>query len=227
MTPTPPEKFSVINGTPRDLPQALHHVLYEMRMLFRTRDYLRTSKQGTTDHNAALESFLMHARCLDEFFTYPTDTAKNRGQNMRAVEFVKDGFPATEHTEIERICREIAHLGWDRKSNFVVGGGWNTEGVIEPIAHHAIKFLRAVEKDADLMVFDQNDKSRGEMDAYFAPYLTKIDWTNQEHLPSSSAPAKVSSPMIHLRVRPRDAATSSTVSESTDTGDARPGPSPF
>jgi hypothetical protein len=199
-------------------------------MLFDTESWLPSTKRGTTAQNAGLESFLIHARGLSEFFSKETD--ERFKQNMRAVDFVSDGFPVKEEDKIRRIHREIAHLGWERKENGTDGELWQTDEIIGLIASPAHRFLEVVSKREDLMTFDKNRDSCLDMKSRFGKYVTKIEATalpfptpfevsKQDRLYSSSVEPTISS-VGPVTFRPKPAVPPSGFA-SSDASSAREG----
>jgi len=107
MNPTPPSAQS-------RLPEALHHVLYEIRMLLNCFDYLGDGNHRDTFlRDICLESFIIHARALDDFFTplrYQDD--------IRACHFLSQAEQksrGSRHPDINRMHKEIVHLSYSRK----------------------------------------------------------------------------------------------------------------
>ena len=91
--------------------ESLDHVLYEMEMLSWTYEMLLTGKLCAMGTNAVLESFIVHLRCLNEFFC-----KGDAQQRMKPWHYVS-GYPKEqkEHPSIERMHTEMAHLTYDRK----------------------------------------------------------------------------------------------------------------
>jgi hypothetical protein len=102
------------------LPEGLHHVLYEMRMLMDCFEYLQ-NKPADSDslmHDACLESFIIHARALDDFFTTPEN--RKFPDDTRAWHFPNTGVTEPKkkdcsHPYIDRMHKEIAHLSYSRE----------------------------------------------------------------------------------------------------------------
>ena len=144
----------LVSAGGHNLPEALDHVLYEMEMLHALPALLEKSPPGI-EQNAYLESFIVHARCLNEFFE--KKVRDKEGRNMRAVDFVRK-FKAISVDDklIDRMNREINHLGWTRKKAGTRSDGWKRPEVILSLAPQAIEFLEAVARDAGLYSLPDN-----------------------------------------------------------------------
>lgn len=136
----------------RNLPDALDHVLYEFKMLELTGRRLCEVRSPGETMSVYLESFIIHARCIDEFFCARTD-ARNK---MRPCHFVDD-YPckSEEHTHIRRMHNEVAHLSYDRKRP-EGRADWPVKAVALPLFSVCLDFLRKIEAIDDLMAFADN-----------------------------------------------------------------------
>lgn len=128
------------------------HVLYEIEMLvqplwFVTSNGLWLQSQGTLSINAALESALVHARNLIEFFSarrsYRTDI------HISDFDVVLPGVSGrvcslfNGHPEEQRINWQVSHLTHQRSED-VSKKSWDREMVIGPLRPAINQFLAEV-----------------------------------------------------------------------------------
>ena len=120
------------------------HFVYEIEML------MFPSKIGILPpllNNAMLESFLIHARCLFEFF-YDEENPKYTA-DARATHFVnnwKELRPKTVNIEMikKRTGRELAHLTYDRKSDNDTAKQWNVLQIYTQLISIINLFLKKI-----------------------------------------------------------------------------------
>lgn len=144
-------------ATPPPLDEALDHPLYEMEMLDRTwRLFGLTS--DLIARNALLESFVVHARALCEFFGKNTNRSdKPERDNWFASDFVRPWTVPTMDVElINRMNREVCHVGRTRQRPEKRTEFWNFQQVIRMLAPSVLLFVRAVQKRPDLTSFSNN-----------------------------------------------------------------------
>ena len=105
--------------------------------------------------NLELESFVIHARCLEEFFC----SKSTREGTMWATDFIP-GFkaPGLNHVDLARMHREVAHLTYHRKRPGE-RGGWEIDKVGTPIFKASLNFLKAL-TGRPLLAFSSNEKKR-------------------------------------------------------------------
>jgi len=133
------------------LPEALTHVLYEMEMLHGAAALIRANQIGTPTHNAALESFIVHARCLEEFFCKP----EKADDNMQPHHFLA-GYPKqTGSAFYARMHKEIAHLTYSRKRPGE-RRPWKIGQVLGEVANWSLPFLSAALAVDELTNFANN-----------------------------------------------------------------------
>ena len=87
---------------------------------------------------------------------------------MKARDFVPDWLAvAGDRERVEKMNREISHLGWTRKRPGTLGEGWNAREVVRPLAISALKFLREIIPRASLMDFGNNQLRAQKLTARF------------------------------------------------------------
>src|SRR5271157_5148857 len=140
---------------PPPLPDALDHVLYEMEMLRDTPGAYGAAPWPSVQANALLESFAVHARCLDEFFR----AKKQKGTRMRASDFVP-GFPLLVGNEriLGRMNAEVTHLTHSRRRP-EGRPGWDIAGIARPLVERSVTFLQAIITN-DTLMGAHNNRSR-------------------------------------------------------------------
>ena len=170
----------------RILAEALDHVLYEMEMLHALPALLEASDRDVRQ-NAYLESFIVHARCLDEFFAKASQG--QTGRNMRASDFAPFLKPVSlPDSLIDRMNREITHLGWTRKKPGTVGDCWKCSDVIAQLMKPALDFLDAVYQIEAIRSFGKNQSRIEAMRQAFVTSRPQTFVMKPERLYSSSAP---------------------------------------
>jgi hypothetical protein len=125
-----------------DLKKVSEHLSYEIRMLTSTANGLISEiTNGSSLHNALLESFTIHARCLVDFL-YPIANprsddvvAEDFAPNWRAVRPPKP--PVLNKLNLE-VGKQIAHLTYRRISVTEEAKGWKFKEITTVLAdpHH-------------------------------------------------------------------------------------------
>lgn len=201
---------------PHRLEESIDHPLYEMEMLLGAPKEMAFHARGTVTMNSLVESFVVHARCLDEFFSKGRDQTK---RNMRAIDFDPQWHPVPSHPKIEKINREVSHIGWTRKRPGTIGEPWTLPDVILPLAKPALLFLDRVSRRPDLIEFEKNGMKNGEriklLVQEFSRHVESARFgqqlASQPYLASSSSPVAVT---ISSKLTGHDFRTASTQSTS-------------
>jgi|GEM_PF-2054065 len=168
----------------RNKPEALDHVFYEFKMLHATGLRLSEGISPGERHNVYLESFLIHARCIVEFFCNP-----NAGYNkMKPCHFVPDyALQSVEDKLKRRIDHEVAHLTYDRKKPGELGN-WPIREVAFPLYSLGLHFFQAIQSNDELMAFANNRAETEELIQTFEKELSasKVPGVHQESVGASS-----------------------------------------
>jgi hypothetical protein len=148
MQPKPPKTKSKKFPPPPKaiLIRDLHHVVYEIQMLWQAAVELPETQPKTFWRNACLESLVIHARGLLEFYSTKRKTGP---ESMRATDFILKFAPIEKHNEHVRMHREVGHLTYERKQRGEQRG-WNA-AMAAPILRKSVLFLQEVSTDLDLM----------------------------------------------------------------------------
>jgi hypothetical protein len=141
-----------MNARQRNLPEALDHVLYEFWMLYVTKTRLCQGIPLGALHNVYLESFVIHARCIVEFFCDRDETRSK----MKPWHFLPN-YPCQpgRHKDLGRMHQEVAHLTYARKKPGEVRY-WPVGEVASPLFSLALDFLRAIDSNNVLMSYSDN-----------------------------------------------------------------------
>jgi hypothetical protein len=137
----------------RDPKEALDHVVYEMEMMWHSLKAHPHVKEGFAA-NMALESIIMHARNLDEFFRVKTP----KHDNMRVRDFVKD-FPLLTGgtSQLEKMNVDVAHLSYHRRRpGDLLRAGWNLRALVRPLMEKSVAFLAHMMKEEVVMLAYNN-----------------------------------------------------------------------
>jgi hypothetical protein len=137
----------------RNVPEELDHPLYEIEMMIETAEKYRAETDRIVA-NALLESFIVHVRGLDEFFSHK----RPRPDDLRPSDFVSGFVPVPEeHPEIDRMNKEIAHLTCSRQRPNE-HRRWDFTSTMRPVVVAALEFLREIAKtpDSPLMAYANN-----------------------------------------------------------------------
>jgi hypothetical protein len=140
-----------------------------MEMLRNTQDACAVAPWPSVHANALLESFAIHARCLDEFFR----ARRQEGTRMRASDFVP-GFPllVSSGRILGRMNAEVTHLTHSRRRP-EGRPGWDLAGIARPLIEKAVPFLQEIIKDGVLMGAHDNRRRAETLLASFNLILTK------------------------------------------------------
>lgn len=166
------------------LARDLHHVLYEIQMMWQTGLLMRNHRPRAVQ-NALVESFVIHCRCLTEFFS---TKPKRDADGMRATDFIPKFKGLGKHPQVLRMHKEVGHLSYARKQRGEVRG-WNFEETAGPLVLVSTDFLREALKDAALMAHDNNKAEVTKtIELISPPTVQTIPIHSQPYLASSSSP---------------------------------------
>lgn len=136
----------------KDIPAALDHVLYEIEMLTHSLMALCTPGYTTSQKNAWLECFAIHARNLNEFFG---ESAAGKSY-MQPRHFVSWKASYTfDRNLARRASAHIAHLIYDRERP-EEKTPWPIPEIFKSLREPSLKFLRALAADQSLMEYGHN-----------------------------------------------------------------------
>ena len=131
--------------TPHQKQTILEAFFYEVEQLL---DASSTKTHNTCLNNALLESTLVHARILLDFYERPTRTIRHEGKQqieMDDVLAVDYGFPARQveipPVERERLNKDLAHLTYSRADRRPEDKGWDYRKVVYPILTRSKEFI--------------------------------------------------------------------------------------
>ena len=125
---------------------AREHLYYEIRMLYGT---ARELKEGTSNiyiYNALLESFVIHASIILDFFYLPQES----GDDARAVHYVKDvkkwksALPLKEKQFSifhQKRNKEVVHLSYKRLEIRPEQKRWHAQQIVVKIRRVVNVFL--------------------------------------------------------------------------------------
>ncbi len=137
-----------------DLAQELDHPLYEIWMMLEATKALRFGLKSSLQMNFELESFVIHARCLDEFFA----SRSTQADSMWATDFILNfSVAGMDGADLSRMHGEVAHLTYRRKKSGD-RGEWAINRVGTPIFEASLKFLKELKDRPALMGFATNQK---------------------------------------------------------------------
>jgi hypothetical protein len=139
------------------LADALDHPLYEMEMLVATRCEISRTDNPTV-RNALLESFVIHARALAEFFGDKKNTKQSpERHNWSAKDFVPGWTKSNMDGElINRMNREVCHIGKSRQRPEKRRSSWDFEQVIQMLAPSVLRFIGGITNLPNLMCAHNN-----------------------------------------------------------------------
>jgi hypothetical protein len=127
--------------------EALPHVFYEMDMVFKVVHQQQSA--GSLDQfqtNLHIESFVVHARNLDEFFR-----GHRKKHRMKSADFgfIRPTGPRTVLTSesLGRMNDEVCHLGYNRKSPGE-RWTWNLAAVADPLKDTCLDFIGHLQSQA-------------------------------------------------------------------------------
>ncbi len=126
--PTPPEKID-----------ALEHVFYEIKMCLDTGTALINYRGPQLLQNVFLESFLVHCRCLIDFFEHP----KSQDDDVLHKHYVGTvtivNIPELDR---EKLNKDVAHLTYTRNSRDKSVDGWDIGKTLRLIMEPSLIFLQ-------------------------------------------------------------------------------------
>jgi hypothetical protein len=123
---------------------AEEHLMYEVSTLvYATAELGNTPEQRSARENTLLESFAVHARCLNDFLWH--DRSDKKPRDAFAADFcapgdwerVRDDLPQTALDDVRtkrRFGREIMHLTYDRIDGDGEGKQWPCGAVVLEVA---------------------------------------------------------------------------------------------
>jgi hypothetical protein len=105
--------------------------------------------------DAALETFLLHARVLRDFFSNSRPRPRNADTDILAEDFFNTPGEWTKPTlkyltetrSKERLDRALAHLSYDRISYAETGKGWRTSLIADELIAAWAEFLGTLHAD--------------------------------------------------------------------------------
>lgn len=129
------------------------HISYEIQMFRATITRMTNGGLSLDEHNALLESFLIHARCLLDFL-YQTE--KPRPDDVIADDFFEDpsifhkllphSIPAAEYLK-QRTGKEVAHLTYGRLKVSATEKVWNIGQIHDQLAEALAIFFECLTAD--------------------------------------------------------------------------------
>lgn len=135
---------------------AHEHLVYEAAMLFHAVDKFATKQLSDQDHNAFLESFAIHVRCLRDFLW--GSRRKNNPEDAFAFDFfdpgvweqarppLPDALCAIEGDR-RRIGREIVHLTYHRLDIQAETKDWDLTALMAAMARGLHKFAEVAKEE--------------------------------------------------------------------------------
>jgi len=143
---------------PRNLQEGLEFVGYEYEMLHRCASEADRLEPGC-EQNAFIESFLIHARGLLEFF-YRDKPLSDGKQDLLAVQYVplkvwtserpKQNTFSWREDVPDGVAKEIAHLSWRRLRNRGGKTTWNIPGILRDLRTVMMTFHDLLSKQSKL-----------------------------------------------------------------------------
>ena len=127
------------------------HLYYEIWMFFEVTKLLSKASPGTPEFNALLESFIIHAVILIEFFYN-----KSRFPDAAKVfDYIKDrrwwlgSIPPYKNSYLLRSRRnkEMAHLSYDRLKVLLSEKPWNVGAVASEMSDIVDQFLKQADPE--------------------------------------------------------------------------------
>ena len=147
-------------------------VLYEMEMMLLSRANMRKSTAGLL-MNIPIESFIVHVRCLEEFFCNKNE----KEARIKARHFFPSVAPAPRHPLIKRMHQEVAHLTYLRKEPGEFRG-WHFDDKAAPIVRLSIAFLAHAKNDPLLIQFGKNRERTDQLLTELKTFLAAIPQPN-------------------------------------------------
>ena len=140
-----------------DLAPELEHPLYEIWMMLEAVNALNVVGKLPLQVNLELESFVIHARCLEEFFA----SKSKKPDTMSVIDFVPNfSVAGMDSADLNRMHGEVAHLTYRRKKSGS-RGEWAIDKVGEPIFKASLKFLNEIKCRPALMAYVTHGKTNG------------------------------------------------------------------
>lgn len=166
-----------------ELEAILYHLGYEIDMLLRVEDALVAVHKGEelhgerlqTIHNALLESFGIHARCLIDFL-YRDSPMKP--DDALAADFFDERtpwadtrLPKTPDLDAinSRVAKEIAHLTYHRTKQEPPDKNWNVPKIRDEIMDRVAQFFRSA-PDSTISAENKENFHRIMQDTYGRDY---------------------------------------------------------
>jgi hypothetical protein len=136
---------------------AARFVEYELAMVRDTAEMLRTvpiSDANRVTRNVALESLLIHARSLADFFL--GDRPPGRRDDILAIDYFDNATTWTQQrarlmpyisVERDRLNRAVAHLSYDRIQHKAAGAdpSWDISRIVNDVEGGWQAFVRAID----------------------------------------------------------------------------------
>jgi hypothetical protein len=175
---------------------SLQHVLYEIYMLCEGVIYFTLSDEARRQRlsaypewvrNALLESALIHARALAEFFKNEKD--QTRGDDQKPEHYTSASLPPSQLSTdlLNRMHKEVAHLTYSR-SNDPNGKAWVTSDVFRHLEPAMREFLKAVELETSLGNSAPRIREvRSLLDAAVQTLSSQLDVKISGHSPTTSS----------------------------------------
>ena len=140
-----PDTGSRPKRSDEELKSAAVHLHYEISMLFEAVKLAGTAPQPSSLWNAVLESALVHARVLFDFFDPNPGTRKNL-DDVIAADFFSGGWQGpnweTKVSDLRsRINKKVAHLSYSRVENEI----WELDAFVAPLIGPIRRFLSLVD----------------------------------------------------------------------------------
>lgn len=150
--PLPPS-FTSASAASRDMRLALRQVLYEIQMAAETAAALKpTPGRSQFGNNVILESFVVHARNLFEFF-YETSISKTRIKPRHFFPWTQ--CVCSDRALFAKMHADVIHLGYGRKPPGDARD-WTPYQVMTHLLKPATEFLTKAHADTYLMAYMDN-----------------------------------------------------------------------
>lgn len=135
---------------------AHEHLVYEAAMLSHAVDKFADKRLSDQDHNAFIESFAIHVRCLRDFL-WDSRSPRNP-QDAFAFDFCDPGVWETQRPPLsaalkaiegkrQRIGREIVHLTYHRLDIEAETKDWNLTELLRGIAEGLHEFAKVAKPE--------------------------------------------------------------------------------
>lgn len=151
-------------------PEALSHVLYEMLMLRSCLLLCERAEASRALRSLYLEGFLIHARCLREFFCINREKNPDESDDLRPAYFgIVTQTKLSGGESWDRMNKEIAHLSHARRSNPNIKR-WNLAEEYELLRPHCFRFLEEIARHREWLSFKDN---RQQLEALLSVFQSK------------------------------------------------------